>query len=202
MVDGILDLLTAILVLGIVVAIAFGFIIPLVNGDVMQYDADYEDKAVLNNVVEYDDLDTYEDVLQRKYTYPELVLFMYVQDTRMGEPNKIDLKGVNDGADTNTVYDSSIGGLGENYTVTVQEGDNKNNVSYDETVNDLQVYMLNRSKVRRIVRDLKETDTGAFQKKYSIHYQYEVPGEEEERYMVHTKDSFEEWEEHMIDLKR
>ena len=31
MVDGILDLLTAILVLGIVVAIAFGFIIPLVN---------------------------------------------------------------------------------------------------------------------------------------------------------------------------
>ena len=202
MVDGILDLLTAILVLGIVVAIAFGFIIPLVNGDVMQYNANYEDKAVLNNVVEYDDSDTYENVLRRKYTYPELLLFMYVQDTRMGEPNKIDLEGVNDGGDV--TFESSIGGLGENYTVTVQEGDNKDTSAYSEDVNLLASYMLRDVKLKKIKRDLDKGDNGNtyYLKKYSIHYQYEVPGEEEERYMVHTEDSLEDWEEHMRDLKR
>lgn len=104
MLDGILDLLAAILVLGLVVAIAFGFIVPLTNGEIMQFDAKYEDKAVLNNeVVEYDNPDvltsSYENIQKRKYSYEELVLLLSVQDSRMNKPNAINIRNLVTGYD-------------------------------------------------------------------------------------------------------
>lgn len=195
MIDGIFDLLTAILVLGIVVAIAFGFIIPLVNDDVMQYDANFEDKAVLNNVVEYDNPDTLENVTYRKYTYPELVLFMYVQDTRMGEPNKIDLgclrtsKGITDG---------TLAGFAKNgdYIITIGEGDNKSTAAYsEEKVEFVNTYLTQKAKQSEINKESERL--------YSIHYQYEIPSEgEEERYMIHTDDTLEDWQQDMKNIKR
>jgi hypothetical protein len=202
MLDGIFDLLTAILVLGIVVAIAFGFILPLVNGDIMQYDANFEDKAVLNNVVEYDDLDTFDNVLRRKYTYPELVLFMYVQDTRMGEPNKIDLEYVNEGGELTAELKNGM--VVSDYIVTVEEGDNQDITAYDGVLEYLSIDMFKNLRLKTIKRDLKPDDNANtyYQKKYSIHYQYKIPGKEEERYMVHTEDSLKNWETYIRNLKR
>ena len=48
--DGITDLLLGVLILGVTLAVAFGFIIPLVNSDFMEYTSDYEDKGVSANI--------------------------------------------------------------------------------------------------------------------------------------------------------
>lgn len=110
MIDGILDLLAAVLVLGLVVAVALGFIVPLTNDEIMQFDAKYEDKAVLNSeVVEYDnpnlvysedDLTTmFNNATKRKYSYEELVLLLSVQDSRMDKPNAINIRNLVTGYD-------------------------------------------------------------------------------------------------------
>lgn len=92
MLDGILDLLSAILVLGIVVAVAFGFILPLTSEDVMQYSETFDDKAMVGNVIEYDNSEQFDSITRRKYSYSELVLLLAVQDTRMGEPKAINMR--------------------------------------------------------------------------------------------------------------
>ena len=94
MTDGILDLLAAILVLGIVLAIAFGFIIPLTSNDLMQYDTKYEDKAILNDITDYSDSDNFDGISRRMYSYEELVLLFAVQDNRMEEPKEISLRNL------------------------------------------------------------------------------------------------------------
>ena len=92
MLDGILDLLSAILVLGIVVAVAFGFILPLTSEDVMQYSETFDYKAMVGNVIEYDNPEQFDSITRRKYSYSELVLLLAVQDTRMGEPKAINMR--------------------------------------------------------------------------------------------------------------
>lgn len=92
MIDGVLDLLSAILVLGIVVAVAFGFIIPLTDADLMLYDDVYQDKGIVNAVPDYSDPDTLSQLNKRLYTYEELVLLLYVQDDKMEEPRGINFR--------------------------------------------------------------------------------------------------------------
>lgn len=97
MLDGILDLLSSILVLGVVVAIAFGFIVPLVGEDVMQYSEIYEDKALVGNVINYDDPEMFDTINKRYYSYPELVMVMAVQTSRMEDPKAINLRDLVEG---------------------------------------------------------------------------------------------------------
>lgn len=135
MVDGILDLLSAILVLGIVVAIAFGFIVPLVGEDVMQYSETTEDKALVGNVINYDDPDMFDDINKRYYSYPELVMVMAVQTSRMEEPKSINLRDLvektqmyteaNDNTDINTdggIRDNANGYLGYGLYIYAENG--------------------------------------------------------------------------------
>ena len=94
MIDGITDLLTAILVLGIVVAIAFGFIIPLTQNDLMQYDSEYQDKGILSTTADYSDPDKLATMNKRLYTFEEMVLLLYVQDEKMEEPKGINFRNM------------------------------------------------------------------------------------------------------------
>ena len=135
MLDGILDLLSSILVLGVVVAIAFGFIVPLVSDDVMQYSEIYEDKALVGNVINYDDPEMFDDINKRYYTYPELVMVMAVQTGRMEDPKAINLRDLvektqmytaaNDNTDINTdngIRDNANGYMGYSLYVFAENG--------------------------------------------------------------------------------
>lgn len=94
MIDGILDLLSGILVLGLVLAVAFGFILPLTNEDTMQFNSQYEDKAILSSITDYDDPSVYESLTRRLYSYEELVLLLAVQDSRMEAPKGVSLRNL------------------------------------------------------------------------------------------------------------
>lgn len=94
MVDGVFDLLAAILVLGIVVGIAFSFIFPLTKTEYMQYDTQYEDKAMLGYTVDYSNPNTYESLTRRMYSYEELVLLMAVQNNKILEPKGVSLRNL------------------------------------------------------------------------------------------------------------
>lgn len=95
MTDGILDLLTAILVLGIVVAICFGFILPLTNSEKMGFDSQYQDKGAMNGAIDYGVVDTENIALtQRMYTYEEMLLLLSVQDSRMESPKVINIRNL------------------------------------------------------------------------------------------------------------
>ena len=108
MLDGILDLLSAILVMGIVFAIAFGFILPLNNTEFMQFDSKYEDKGAMSNVIDYGDSAEFEKVTKRLYTYEELMLLLSVQDSKMAEPKSINIRNLV------TTVDLSYSGYGDN----------------------------------------------------------------------------------------
>lgn len=135
MVDGILDLLSAILILGIVVAIAFGFIVPLVGEDVMQYSETTEDKALVGNVINYDEPEMFDSINKRYYSYPELVMVLAVQTSRMEEPKAINLRDLveatqmyteaNDETDINTdagIRDNQNGYLGYSLYIQAENG--------------------------------------------------------------------------------
>lgn len=121
MTEGMTDLLLGILVMGIVVAVAFGFIIPLTNSDVMSYDTEYLDKSVTENnlvnsekyLIDVQGEDSYrkkydvdgfmyikektDDIyytLERAYTYEELMLLLAVQDDSMPTPNVISARNL------------------------------------------------------------------------------------------------------------
>lgn len=93
MVDGILDLLTAILVLGVVLAIAFGFILPLSNNDLMQYNSSYNDKAMMSETTIYDP-ESFTSESIKKYSYEEMVLLLAVQDNRMDAPKTLNIRNM------------------------------------------------------------------------------------------------------------
>lgn len=93
MVDGILDLLTAILVLGVVLAIAFGFILPLSNNDLMQYNSSYNDKAMMSETTIYDP-ESFTSESIKKYSYEEMVLLLAVQDNRMDKPKTLNIRNM------------------------------------------------------------------------------------------------------------
>ncbi len=100
MIDGILDLLTGVLVLGIVVLIAFTFILPVGDANVMKYDQTQEDKA-FTGTLSYD-----EDsglVPRNTYTFSELLLLIAVQDSQMPQPRAISYRNVV--SDTDYAYD-------------------------------------------------------------------------------------------------
>lgn len=94
MVDGVLDLLSMILVLGLVVAVAFGFVLPLMNDEVLEYSSQYEDKAMLGVYETYEDPETYVEMTRHYYTYEELLLMLAVQDSRMEEPKGVSLRNL------------------------------------------------------------------------------------------------------------
>ena len=109
MVDGILDLLTAILVLGVVLAIAFGFILPLSNNDLMQYNSSYNDKAMMSETTIYDP-ESFTSESIKKYSYEEMVLLLAVQDNRMDEPKTLNLRNMIKFIDL-SVYDNMSNNL-------------------------------------------------------------------------------------------
>lgn len=109
MVDGILDLLTAILVLGVVLAIAFGFILPLSNNDLMQYNSSYNDKAMMSETTIYDP-ESFTSESIKKYSYEEMVLLLAVQDNRMDEPKTLNLRNMINFIDL-SVYDNMSNNL-------------------------------------------------------------------------------------------
>lgn len=94
MVDGILDLLTGILVLGVVLAIAFTFMFSLLREDVMQYESQYQDKAIMSELAYQDDFITNSTESVKKYSYEELMLLLAVQDDRMESPKKINIRNL------------------------------------------------------------------------------------------------------------
>ena len=118
MVDGVLDLLSAILILAIVVAIAFGFILPLAEGDYLYLDSSYSDKGIgsvsgnyeVDSNISSNDLQAqkemgiyYSDFVaenrynvetRKKYSYDELVLLLAVQDSRMDDPKGLNIRNL------------------------------------------------------------------------------------------------------------
>lgn len=118
MIDGILDLLSAILILAIVVAIAFGFILPLAEGDYLYLDSSYNDKAIGSVSGNYEvdknisnaDLQAQKDMgiyysdfvaenrygveTRKRYSYDELVLLLAVQDSRMDDPKGLNIRNL------------------------------------------------------------------------------------------------------------
>ena len=95
MTDGVLDLLTAILVLGVVVAICFGFILPLTDSQYMGYDSQYEDKGAMNALLDNGMIDTNDSTITRRmYTYEEMLLLLSVQDARMESPKVINIRNL------------------------------------------------------------------------------------------------------------
>lgn len=124
MTDGITDLLLGILIMGIVIAVAFAFIIPLTNTDLLQFGSNYEDKAVTTNIStlsenllidknaplsymkKYDSsesegfayiIEDTEDIyyhLERVYTFQELMLLLAIQDDTMTQPNTLNLRNM------------------------------------------------------------------------------------------------------------
>lgn len=118
MMDGILDLLSAILILAIVVAIAFGFILPLAEGDYLYLDSSYNDKAIGSVSGNYEvdknisnaDLQAQKDMgiyysdfvaenrygveTRKRYSYDELVLLLAVQDSRMDDPKGLNIRNL------------------------------------------------------------------------------------------------------------
>lgn len=132
MTDGIFDLLTAILVLGIVVAIAFGFILPLADGENLYLESSYTDKGIGSVVSNYEtaknisnnDLDAQEDMgiyysdfvaesiynveTRKRYSYEELVLLLAVQDSRMDDPKGLNVRNlINNGVLMGNSYNQS-----------------------------------------------------------------------------------------------
>ena len=118
MIDGILDLLSAIHILAIVVAIAFGFILPLAEGDYLYLDSSYNDKAIGSVSGNYEvdknisnaDLQAQKDMgiyysdfvaenrygveTRKRYSYDELVLLLAVQDSRMDDPKGLNIRNL------------------------------------------------------------------------------------------------------------
>lgn len=90
MVDGVFDVLAAVMVMGIVFSIAFGFILPLTKTEYMQYDTQYEDKAILGDITDYSDPANFKD--RRMYSYEEIVLLMAVQNNKMPNPKGISVR--------------------------------------------------------------------------------------------------------------
>ena len=130
MLDGILDLLSAILVMGIVFAIAFGFILPLNNAEFMQFDSKYEDKAAMTNVMDYGDSSEFEKVTKRLYTYEELMLLLSVQDSKMEAPKNINVRNLV------TSVDLSYSGYGENRSADGEDyGELNLNLIYESPEN-------------------------------------------------------------------
>lgn len=129
MTDGMLDLLSAVLVLGIVVSIAFGFILPLVDNNYMNFDAQYEDKGALNNIIDYGNPDEYENLTKRMYTYEELMLLLAVQDSKMSGSNTINFRNLI------TTVDLGYSGYSSEYP-----GNGKTN-NLDNRTRDINTYM-------------------------------------------------------------
>lgn len=95
MTDGILDLLTAILVLGVVVAICFGFILPLTDSQYMGYDSQYEDKGAMSALLDNGMINTSDsNITRRMYTYEEMLMLLSVQDARMESPKVINIRNL------------------------------------------------------------------------------------------------------------
>lgn len=81
MTDGILDLLSMILVLAIVVAIGFGLILPLVDTELMGYNEDINDKSII-----VESKNNYTVGEKAGLSAEELVLISQVQDEGMPKP--------------------------------------------------------------------------------------------------------------------
>lgn len=132
MIDGVLDLLSAILILAIVVAIAFGFILPLAEGDYLYLDSSYSDKGIgivsgnyevetnISNAdlqaqkemgIYYSDFvaeNRYKVETRKRYSYDELVLLLAVQDSRMDDPKGLNVRNlVNNGVLIGNSYNQS-----------------------------------------------------------------------------------------------
>ena len=132
MIDGVLDLLSAILILAIVVAIAFGFILPLAEGDYLYLDSSYSDKGIgivsgnyevetnISNAdlqaqkemgIYYSDFvaeNRYNVETRKRYSYDELVLLLAVQDSRMDDPKGLNVRNlVNNGVLIGNSYNQS-----------------------------------------------------------------------------------------------
>lgn len=116
MVDGVLDLLTAILILGIVLSIAFGFILPLTRTEVMQYDTQYTDKGAIYETGREGLYTGYEDTIgvdaelpdTRYYTYEELMLLIDIQDDRLESPTVLSIRNLAGTVGNNATASSNI----------------------------------------------------------------------------------------------
>lgn len=106
MIDGITDLLTAILVLAIVAAVGFGLLMPLLQTDLMSYDSSIEDKAMLSTSKDYsDEVSGLIVPTKRNYSAREVVLVTQVQDTCMPNPR---MMKVYDTDNTTVLYTLNI----------------------------------------------------------------------------------------------
>lgn len=116
MTDGILDLLTAVLVLGVVVAICFGFILPLTDSDYMDFDSQYQDKGAMSATIDYAASDSEDTAFtHRMYTYEELLLLLSVQDSRMEEPKSVNIRNLMTSVDLSySGYSTKYQGTGKN----------------------------------------------------------------------------------------
>lgn len=143
MVDGVLDLLSMVLVLGLVIAVAFGFVLPLMNDEVLEYSSKYEDKAMLGVYETYEEPDNYIEMTRHYYTYEELLLMLAVQDSRMEEPKGVSLRNLV------TVYNFNE----DDYKYTTHKGSDKNMqnlnalVSTDNVHNVIKLYADNHGSI-------------------------------------------------------
>lgn len=130
MTDGVLDLLTAILVLGVVVAICFGFVLPLTNPEYMKFDKDYQDKGAMSATIDYSSIDATDiSVTQRMYTYEEMILMLSVQDARMDSSKAFNLRNLVTSQDLSySGYSTAYQGNGKANALV-----NINNLSIDIT---------------------------------------------------------------------
>lgn len=140
MTDGILDLLTAILVLGVVVAICFGFILPLTDSQYMGYDSQYEDKGAMNALLDNGMINTSDSAITRRmYTYEEMLMLLSVQDARMESPKVINIRNLM------TSSDMSYSG----YNTAKYPGSGKTNALSD--INDMTLDITDEAQ-RAIIR--------------------------------------------------
>lgn len=140
MTDGILDLLTAILVLGVVVAICFGFILPLTDSQYMGYDSQYEDKGAMSALLDNGMINTSDsNITRRMYTYEEMLLLLSVQDARMESPKVINIRNLM------TSSDMSYSG----YNTAKYPGSGKTNALSD--INDMPLDITDEAQ-RAIIR--------------------------------------------------
>lgn len=107
MVDGMLDIVAVVLILGIVFSVGFGVVIPLMDIEFMGYNDKIEDKSTtgvvkgydlntlleaekINNPTGYKNSDIYKMIPKKKeLTAPEVILTTQIQDFGMSSPKKI-----------------------------------------------------------------------------------------------------------------
>lgn len=92
MLDGVIDILEMICVLALVVAVGFGFIVPLVKSTNMHYDNNIQDKAMLLDVEDYNSkIEKGYASSVVTYTPREVALLTQIQDVCMPLPRKFNI---------------------------------------------------------------------------------------------------------------